>query len=323
MNTISSPNLPNPLKNAAGFSPADAGLVAEFLVALAGVQGASPRTMVAYRADLQHFTMFVTGKIGGGGHVAEPIAQQASAFLRYLQQQNYAVTSIKRKVSALRAFAKYLVGRGIVDVNFTAGLQTPRLARRPATLLDNGQIERLLAAPGGVENAFAARDTVILSLLCGTGIRGSELSRLRPENFDLSRAIVTVTRNGVGVEFAIRPQAVIACRRYLASHATLNTTTSGRFLLNRLGGDLSERAIRRILDRYAAIAQLGVTVNPNMCRRSFAAAQLAKGVCRAELRRVLGRKTLVATNSFSRDLKVGSHDQGFQSLSSLRARRAA
>jgi len=135
---------------------------------------------------------------------------------------------------------------------------SPKLGRKLPHFLYQDQVEGLLSAPDD-KDILGCRDRVILELLYGSGLRVSELVGLNRESIDLDSGLVRVL--GKGSKERVIPvtnYAIRAIKTYLARRVDRHEA----LLLNYQGTRLSERSVRRILDKLVARISLQQHVDP-------------------------------------------------------------
>src|SRR5581483_10420756 len=149
--------------------------VAAFLADLAD-QGRSPNTVAAYRNDLGQFLAARPRAATAGPRRADVASWVADL------AEHYAAASIARKIAAVRAWCRWLVGCGALDADPTTGIEgsLPRLGRRATTAPPGEAVAVLLdgAARRGRAAPADLRDDAIVRLLAATGVRASELCAL-------------------------------------------------------------------------------------------------------------------------------------------------
>ena len=204
-------------------------LAAEFIRHLALERKASCHTVQAYRISLVIALEFFRGKLPAG---EPPRAGQLSArlsreFLAWLGERGYAAGSIVSRMSALRAFAKFLVREGALARNPTEGLCLPRPGRRLPRLLGAGDVGRLLEAPPA-DTRLGARDKAILETLYSAGLRVSELTGLDVEDLDLGAGVCKVRGKGDHQRLGyLGGPALAALRAWLPTREVLAARRAG------------------------------------------------------------------------------------------------
>jgi len=295
------------------FSP----LVKQFLDYLKFERHFSDYTIKSYGADLFQFGQFLAGLIGRGVN-NEPVspltseqldqkfqACQASTvrdFLQYLYGQNYTKSTTARKLATLRSFYKYLIKRGVASASPMVSIRTPKQEKRLPKCLDLEQVQKLLEAPGDAD-LLSARDKAMLEVLYSSGIRVSELVELEMGDLDLQEGVLRV--RGKGRKERLTPigsQAIKALQRYFQfrnADPKMNTPANTRVFLNKHGGPLSTRSVRRKLDKYLVAAGLDPGISPHTLRHSFATHLLNNGADLRSVQELLGHQSLSTTQIYT------------------------
>ena len=139
---------------------------------LAAERGAARNTIAAYRRDLEHYLAYLADHRATPGQAR---TEQIRDYLRQASRSGLAARSLARRLSALRQFHRFLFAEGIRADDPTAVIESPRQGRDLPKVLNESEIDRLLAAARGGESAEARRLACLIELLYGTGMRVSEL----------------------------------------------------------------------------------------------------------------------------------------------------
>ena len=217
------------------------------------------------------------------------------SFLGTLSDHGLARKSMARKLAALRSFFKFLCHKEIIRNNPVQRVASPKLGRKLPHFLYLDQIEKLL---GVLEekDLLGCRDKVILELLYGSGLRVSELVGLNRQNLDLDSGLIRVLGKGSKERVVpVTSYAIQAIKTYLRMRADHNQA----LLLNYQGSRLSERSVRRILDKLVAKISLDQHINPHMLRHSFATHLLDGGADLRSVQELLGHKKLSSTQIYT------------------------
>ena len=311
-----SPGHPAPPPPAAGekaFTP----LVRQFLQYLKLEKHFSDYTVKSYGADLIQFGQFLAGEIGRapGASAPERLAPEqldertlkcepltVREFLAYLYGQNYTKSTTARKLATLRSFYKFLIRRGLLTVHPLTTIRTPKQDKRLPKCLDLDQVQKLLDAPGDGD-LLSSRDRAMLEILYSSGIRVSELVELEMQDLDLVEGVLRV--RGKGRKDRLTPigsQAIKAVQRYFELRA-IDTRGQGpwaaRVFLNKHGGPLITRSVRRKLDKYLVSAGLDPGISPHTLRHSFATHLLNNGADLRSVQELLGHQSLSTTQIYT------------------------
>ena len=157
----------------------------------------SSRTVETYVRDLRSFADYVRGE-GLPADARELDIVAMRGFLSSLFRSNQAST-MKKKVSAVRSFYKFLLKRQVIERNPAAGLRSPKVPKGLPRFLTVDQAFRVVEAPPK-ENSRAmslrARDRALLEMLYGTGVRVGELASMNLGDCDFTERTVRVLGKG-------------------------------------------------------------------------------------------------------------------------------
>jgi integrase/recombinase XerC len=261
----------------------------------------APASVTAYRRDLDAFVVWADrlGLTGPDG-VDRRVLRRYVAFLT---TRGYARRTIARHVASLRRYFDWLRRRGRIDVDPSARLSAPGHGGRLPRVLRRDEIEVLLdvgppPTDDPVEAALAQRDTAVLEILYGSGLRVAEVCGLRPVDIDLDRARLTVWGKGSKQRTVpLSPPSVGALRQWLdAGRAVLvdADTPAEAVFVNRRAHPLTPRDVRRILDRRAA-----GPAHPHALRHTFATHLLDGGADLRAVQELLGHADLATTQLYT------------------------
>ncbi|MEM7681110.1 MAG: tyrosine recombinase XerC [Planctomycetota bacterium] len=230
------------------------------------------------------------------------------SFLAHLDGYGYSPATTARKVATLRSFFKWMHKRELIGANPMLLIRTPKQTKRLPKAITVEQIERLLAAPDN-RDTLGARDRAILETLYSTGVRVSELVDL--DRADLDHHGQTMRVRGKGRKDRIVPlgsHAMAAIRHYLMlldpdarfqGRGDEPTEERKPLFINKNGGRLSSRSVRRKLDKYLTSAGLDPAISPHTLRHSFATHLLDNGADLRSVQELLGHQSLSTTQVYT------------------------
>lgn len=266
-----------------------------FTASLTGVSGA---TRDAYGRDLVAFTRW-TGRLGLDGP-DQVDRRTLRRYLAFLSTTGKAKRSIARAASSLRRYFGWLRQTGRIAADPSVGLSAPSGDGRLPRVLPESEIDQLLDEPLRDDDPpeIAARDSAVVELLYGSGLRVAELCGLRPGDLDLERRRVVVWGKGSKQrQVPLSPPAVDAVHRWLAEGRPAlvgPTSPDDAVFLNRRGNRLTPRDVRRILDRRSA-----TPVHPHALRHTFATHLLDGGADLRAVQELLGHADLATTQLYT------------------------
>jgi integrase/recombinase XerD len=269
------------------------GAVEGFLALLAARR--APRTVEAYRRDLAALSAYL------GRPPADATADELESWLADLRARGQAPSSIARRAAAARSFYRHLVLLGLREDNPAADIDLPRRRARLPRSLSVGEVERLIAAARGT-TPRALRDSALIELLYGAGLRVSEAVGLDRGRVDLENRVVRCL--GKGDKERIVPlgrEAVDALRRYVTrGRPFLDRRHRPELFLNAQGGALTRAGAFLILRRLAAKAGLDpARIHPHLLRHSFATHLLEGGADLRSVQEMLGHADLGTTELYT------------------------
>lgn len=239
--------------------------------------------------------------------ICDATADRIRQYLTSLSEQNYSAATMARKIATLRSFYKWANKRGYTDTNPMTMIRTPRQGKRLPKAITVEQIEQLLAAPDDRES-LGARDRAMLETLYSTGIRVSELVDLNFDDLDEPGEALRIRGKGKKERMVpLGSHALAAIRQYrdvLSADERFNGAwasdrASRPLFVNKHGGRLSSRSVRRKLDKYLRLVGLDPTISPHTLRHSFATHLLDNGADLRSVQELLGHQSLSTTQAYT------------------------
>ncbi len=275
--------------------------LAEYLRHLALEKNASAHTVKSYREDLtQAMDFFRTRPAGQAVEPNRLTTRLLRAWLGWLHEQQYARSTVARRVAAVRSWCRFLCRQGVLTNNPAAGLRGPRQDKRLPHFLTREDVLRLLPAPPA-DAPLGLRDRALLESLYSAGLRVSELTALDLGDVDLDDGVATVRGKGKRERLALLgPPAVAAVRAWLPPRqALLRPRGKDALFLNKNGTRLSSRSVGRLLEKYLAQAGLDPRTSPHTLRHSFATHLLDAGADIRSVQELLGHRNLATTQIYT------------------------
>ncbi len=263
-------------------------------------RGNAPNTVAAYRRDIGHLADFCAQRgVRAPNGVTAPLLRD---FVFHLKDLGLEATSIRRHVSAVRTYFKFLVGEGHVVRDPSERLASPKRWRTLPAVLTVDEVERLLLAPAA-DHALAFRDRAILEFGYATGARVSEIVRVDLKDVLYDEGLVRLFGKGS------KERLVPVGRRALGAVALYARETrprlekgagQGRLFLNARGTPLSRVGAWGIITRSAREAGITKRVTPHTLRHTFATHLLEGGADLRAVQEMLGHADLGTTQLYTR-----------------------
>ena len=285
-------------------NPLDDGLARAFYVErfddfLALEQGASVQTSKAYKLDIARFVTYA--KVKGAGSPTEVGARMLREYVYHLKDLGLAPASIRRNVSAVRSYFRFLLGEGQVVRDPSERLETPKRWRILPEVLGVEEIEKLLTAPS-LDEPLAFRDRAMLELAYGAGLRVSEWISLAVRDVMLQDHLVRVFGKGSKERLVpIGRRAIGAIAIYLRElrPSLERGEGKGALFLNSRGQPLSRMGAWKILRKYVDQAGITKPVSPHTLRHSFATHLLEGGADLRAVQEMLGHVDISTTQIYT------------------------
>ena len=292
-------------------------------------ENASPHTVRAYDSDLTQYLAFLASHSGRRVSELTPADLDhlgARAWLADLNKRGNSKSSAARKLSAIRAFGRYLRREGVLEGDPAALVGTPRREQRIPNHLAVDEMSKLLDTPD-TSGPLGRRDKAILELFYASGLRLSELVGLDLDDVNLSGRVVRVLGKGRKERIVpFNPTAASALRAWLSDREGLrharpdhlrqgyggppkrSAKAEGRaygrkprepLFLNYQGGRLSTRSVDKLVRRYVAACSTRFGISPHALRHSFATHLLEAGADLRAIQELLGHARLSTTQRYT------------------------
>ncbi|MGB2863217.1 MAG: site-specific tyrosine recombinase XerD [Sedimentisphaerales bacterium] len=273
--------------------------VKNFLSYLTIEAGLSENTVLAYGRDLKSFLEHC--KSSNIKHLLQIKPAIIQDYLRILTQDQKGESSIKRALVAIRMFLRYAKLMGLVEDDFTAILESPKIWQRLPSICSKQQVVNLLNAPS-TDEPFYLRDKAMLELLYATGIRASELAGLRIPDLNLDIGYLRCLGKGNRERVVpVGKVAIEATVEYLAKlRPGLAKPFSDNFLLlSRTGRPMSRIEVWRLVKKYAMRAGMPRNLTAHTLRHCFATHLLAGGADLRSIQEMLGHVDIATTQIYT------------------------
>ena len=279
-----------------------------FLKYLEDVKRYSAHTITAYKTDLRQFYVFcgmeeddedfsqMTTKL-----VREWVVAEMRGTLRVKDgKQRLHPASGKRKLSSVKAFFRFLVKEGVIEVNPAEDISGPKLPKKLPVFVNEQDMENTLFDAEKEEGFHGLRDFLILLMAYDTGMRRSEIVGLRLENVDLARHCIRVRGKGEKereIPMMEELRQDIIC--YLDGRADVVEREHGYFFVTDKGKPVYPQFVYRLvvnaLENHTSLSKR----SPHVLRHSFATHLLDNGASIQGIKELLGHSNLAATQVYT------------------------
>ncbi|MFH1479339.1 MAG: tyrosine recombinase XerC [Candidatus Omnitrophota bacterium] len=268
--------------------------IQKFIVYLKIEKNASEHTIINYQIDLKDFNGILKDKpLEKINHI------DVRLFLAKMKERDFSKRTIARKMSSLKSFFRFLCREGYIATNPASMLQTPKLERKLPLFLDTDQAVKLVESPD-LSDVYGLRDRAILETLYSTGIRVGELVRLDKEHIDFIGGVIKVYGKGKKERLApIGDRALRVIKDYIETREVNAVKQNKAVFLNKSNRRMSDRAIRRVVEKYIRKTSLNEKISPHSLRHSFATHLLNRGADLRSVQELLGHENLSTTQIYT------------------------
>ncbi|MCP3979975.1 MAG: site-specific tyrosine recombinase XerD [bacterium] len=273
------------------------GWFARYLDYLTVEKGLAANTLAAYRNDLKRLQR----ALGESRRLEQARREDLLDVLRKMRLEGRSPRSVARWIVAVRSFFGYLVREGVLTEDPAQHLDAPKVWRTLPKVLSFDEVESLLAAPDRGE-ARGLRDSAMLEVLYATGLRVSELLRLRLGDLHLDAGYLRCW--GKGSKERVVPlsgEADRALQEYLAQARPelLKGRRTDSLFVNSRGEQLTRQGFWKAIKRYGVKAGIRNPLSPHVVRHSFATHLLENGADLRAVQIMLGHSDISTTQIYT------------------------
>jgi integrase/recombinase XerC len=271
-------------------------------------KGCSPRTIESYLTDIAQFASFLENARGSAPPPGAVTHHDVRAFLGACVERGLSGGSLRRKISALRAFFRHAKRRGYTSENPTALVASPKRRHTIPAIVDQESVRSMMDLPDCTTLA-GRRDRALLELLYGTGIRLSELVLL--DVSDLWPGNETIRVRGKGNKERLVPWGAKSKESffsYLSARFSLADPPDEQALERvrdypafsaRVRTRIHRRTVQRIVTRYLNKVSHRTGLSPHSLRHAFATHLLNNGADLRAVQEMLGHESLSTTQLYT------------------------
>ena len=291
--------------------------ISDFLGYVGTERGFTSKTVEAYKHDLGKFDDFLVMKQGHGYNLADIDAGMVKSYLHFVADRGNKAVTRGRKLATLKSFFKYLASDGVIKVDPTAQLVMPKVKQQEPSYLTEQEYKRLLDAVK--ENStpfFQLRDTAIVTVFLGMGLRLSELVALNVGDVNFEDGTIKVTRKGNHERILPGNDEVMrVISRYLDGRNKIEHDAP--LFLSMRNQRIDSASVWRVVKKHLKQAKIVKTrLSPHTLRHTFATTLLKQGENILTIKELMSHRNLRTTERYlhinNDDLKaaVGRIDMG-------------
>lgn len=280
-----------------------------FLTYLKDIKRYSPHTITAYEEDLNQFLFYckqvelihdfseITSKMvrrWEAGLMSGKVEQKEG------QRAVFTAKSVKRKLSSLRTFFRYLIREGKMTEDPTEVVIAPKVGKRLPVYVPDYQMDILLDGDELTGGFPEVRDRLVLMMAYYTGIRRSEIVGLKVDDVDMAaRSIKVSGKGGKQRMVPMTDELTEEVRDYIERRNEIVGGKHNCFFVTDKGAPVYDKFIYRLVVKYLGEVTSLSKRSPHVLRHSFATALLNNGACIEAIRELLGHSSLAATQIYT------------------------
>jgi integrase/recombinase XerC len=258
----------------------------------------SRNTVISYKNDLDQFFNWL-GENNSSAAADSVQPSDVRGWMVSLLEGGAATGTVHRKMSALRAFFRYLRRHEVISVDPMSGLKLPRKSRQLPVFVAEEALDRLLDDFHFGDNFSGFRDKTIVEFLYLTGMRRSELINLRDEDVDLFSGQVRVTgKRGKQRMIPLAASFIKSVETYLSVRKESGLMAEWFFVTDR-GNKMYDKGVYNIVKRYLSMVTTVEKKSPHVLRHTFATHMLNHGADLNSIKELLGHASLSATQVYT------------------------
>lgn len=268
--------------------------IAEYLEYLQAERGLSQNTIDAYRRDLAAFCDFLYS-LASIDDFEAITRTHINYFIKELHDKNYSMTSVTRKIAAIRGWFRWLFANEIISQDPSLSVELPKLTKKLPKVMSVSEIEKILT------NSLNDTESVMLELLYGAGLRVSELIGLELNNIELASRYVRCVGKGskeriipIGEKAKKSVQKYLKYRELLIKKYKLETK---QFLIKENGHLMTRQDVYVFIRKQGEM--LKKHISPHTLRHSFATHMLENGADLRVVQELLGHSDVSTTQLYT------------------------
>ncbi len=259
----------------------------------------SVHTIKAYQDDISTFQLFCAKEFDSDDLVAVNYSQIRS-WIVALVDEGKTNRTINRKISALKAFYKFLLKAKQIKEDPLIKHKALKVAKRLQVPFSKDEIAHVINELEHPDDFESLRNKLIVELFYSTGMRRSELINLRVADIDFSKETVKVLGKRNKERYIPLLKSVQETLRvYLESRKALDKDSEGYLFITKKGNKIYGTLVYRIINNYFSTVSSKVKKSPHVIRHSFATHLLNEGADLNSVKELLGHSSLASTQVYT------------------------
>ena len=254
----------------------------------------SNNTIISYRDDILEYLNYLKRE---SIDLYDVKYSDIRFLLSYYDSIHLKNLSVRRKISSLKGFYKYLCRNGKVEDNPFSYVTLPKKEKKLPQYLNYNEVIEIFDTID-TSNILGLRNRLIMELLYATGIRVSELVNIKIKDIDISNRSIEVTGKGDKTRIVFFNKIT---KEYINKyiHESKENRKSDYLILNNNGKNITARGIRLIMDKIIKETSIIKNVHPHILRHTFATHLLNNGCDLLTVQELLGHASISTTGIYT------------------------
>lgn len=251
-----------------------------------------------YKKDLKEYNNFIVSNKLNYKNLSY---EDATKYLKFLNEEKNAKSSISRKLSSIRSFYKFLVLNNITDKNIFLIVSSPKKDKKIPKFINYSDINEIFNVPN-INTSSGQRERLILEILYGSGVRVSELVNIKLKDINLNNKSILIYGKGSKeriVSFGDYAYEMIL--KYINEGRVnlLGNIKSDYLIVGKNKENLTTRRIEQIIDKIIEKTSIKLNITPHVFRHTFATHLLDNGCDLLAVQELLGHVSLSSTEIYT------------------------
>ena len=251
-----------------------------------------------YKKDLKEYNNFIVSNKLNYKNLSY---EDATKYLKFLNEEKNAKSSISRKLSSIRSFYKFLVLNNITDKNIFLIVSSPKKDKKIPKFINYSDINEIFKVPN-INTPSGQRERLILEILYGSGVRVSELVNIKLKDINLNNKSILIYGKGSKeriVSFGDYAYEMIL--KYINEGRVnlLGNIKSDYLIVGKNKENLTTRRIEQIIDKIIEKTSIKLNITPHVFRHTFATHLLDNGCDLLAVQELLGHVSLSSTEIYT------------------------
>lgn len=281
-------------------------LLKDFLTYLSVEKGLAKNTIQSYQMDLSMFEKFLRSREKGFDAFSRG---DIIDFLEKMKDESYSASSICRFISSLKGLCKFLLIEKFISEDPSENLQSPKKWERLPKALSIDQMKEILYTSGNsdgrvrrpVSGALLFRNTAMVELLYSSGLRVSELVKLKLANISFEGGFIRIVGKASKERVVpVNRRAMEKVKRYISDFrpSLLKRRHSEYLFVTGRGTPMTRQRFWQTIKAFGK--RLGIELSPHAVRHSFATHLLEGGADLRSLQKMLGHSDISTTQIYTK-----------------------